>query len=216
MPKGTRSDLLQGLSKGNWSDAMWVAFMSPPRIELLLMIEALGEATVAGLADGTGRRADSLYAHLDILESSGFVSSEERSGEGRPVRVYSLTEAASVRPVDHAEGSGMRRLALAVDVQLRDAARRAKRFAELAEGDPAMAGWCGFTTDIGWFDEERRERFLHLISELRSLLRESRRDRTGRRVFVGFQFCPDVLLHEHRSGRAGRSGDRGAGGSNDD
>jgi predicted ArsR family transcriptional regulator len=216
MPKGTRSDLLQGLSKGNWSDAMWVAFMSPPRIELLLMIEALGEATAAQLSDGSGRSADSLYPHLGVLESSGFISSEERSDEGRPARVYSLTEAASVRPVDHAEGSGMRRLALAVEVQLRDAARRIKRCADLAEDERRSPGDLQVTTDLVWVDAERRERFTHLLSELRALVRESRRDRIGERMFLGIQFFPDVSLKEHRLGKSDRSGGRDGRGPKDD
>lgn len=216
MPKGTKRDLFKGLSRGNWTDAQWVAFMSAPRVELLLMIEALGEATAAQLAEGSGRAADSLYPHLEILESSGFISSKERSDEGRPARVFSLTEAASVRPVDRATGSGMRRLALAVDVALRDAARRIKRCADLAEDERRSPGDLQVTTDLVWVDAERRERFTHLLSELRALVRESRRDRIGERMFLGIQFFPDVSLKEHRLGKSDRSGGRDGRGPKDD
>ncbi|MGA1517315.1 MAG: winged helix-turn-helix domain-containing protein [Phycisphaerales bacterium] len=210
MPKGTKRDLLKGLPRGNWTDAQWESLLSPARVEILVLLEALREATAVELARGTGRSPDSLYPHLEALESCGLIAGRERTDEARVARAYSLTERAATSPVDTQRGAGMRRLGKAVEVNLRDAARRAIRYAEQAEGDPEIAGGYAFISEIGWLDAKGQTRFRALLAELKALFRESREDRDGERFFVGVQFFRDVSLPEHRVSKTAsrRSRDR--------
>jgi hypothetical protein len=115
--------------------------------------------------------------------------------------------------VDTQRGAGMRRLGKAVEVNLRDAARRAIRYAEQAEGDPEIAGGYAFISEIGWLDAKGQTRFRALFAELKALFRESREsreDREGERFFVGVQFFRDVSLLEQRVSKTAsrRSRDR--------
>jgi predicted ArsR family transcriptional regulator len=72
--------------------------MSTTREEILRLIKAQGQASVAELAAGLRLSPFSVRHHLSTLQAEGLVKSAEvRRGVGRPHLAYALTEAAHER-----------------------------------------------------------------------------------------------------------------------
>jgi DNA-binding transcriptional ArsR family regulator len=77
------------------SPARWDAVLSGPRLELLLVLDAIGPASVAELAEHLGRPADRLYHHLRKLVGAGLVREVERRAAGR--RTEAVYDAVAER-----------------------------------------------------------------------------------------------------------------------
>jgi predicted ArsR family transcriptional regulator len=72
--------------------------MNTTREQILNVLKARRQATVADMAEALGISAISVRHHLSALQAEGLVqSSEVRRGVGRPHLVYALTEAALER-----------------------------------------------------------------------------------------------------------------------
>ena len=72
--------------------------MERARDELVRILHERGGASVAELADAMGVSQGSVRRHLDILAGDGLVDvRRERRPRGRPVSVYSLSEAGEER-----------------------------------------------------------------------------------------------------------------------
>jgi len=77
--------------------------MERARDELVRILHERGGASVADLADAMGVSQGSIRRHLDIMAGEGLVDAAlERRPRGRPVSVYSLSEAGEERSsADH-------------------------------------------------------------------------------------------------------------------
>ncbi len=72
--------------------------MNDTREQILRLIKARGQTTIAEMADALSISAVSVRHHLSTLQAEGLVrSAEVRRGVGRPHLAYSLTEAAQER-----------------------------------------------------------------------------------------------------------------------
>ena len=72
--------------------------MERARDELIRILHERGDSSVAGLADAMGMSQGSVRRHLDILGADGLIETRrERRPRGRPLTVYSLSEAGEER-----------------------------------------------------------------------------------------------------------------------
>ena len=73
--------------------------MERARDELIRILHERGDSSVAGLAEAMGMSQGSVRRHLDILGADGLIETrqERRRPRGRPLTVYSLSEAGEER-----------------------------------------------------------------------------------------------------------------------
>lgn len=72
--------------------------MERARDELIRILHERGDSSVAGLAEAMGMSQGSVRRHLDILGADGLIETrQERRPRGRPLTVYSLSEAGEER-----------------------------------------------------------------------------------------------------------------------
>jgi hypothetical protein len=55
-----------------WSPQQWQAVSSPHRLQIMVLMAGLKQATVQELAELSGRTAQSLYPHLEALVAAQF------------------------------------------------------------------------------------------------------------------------------------------------
>ena len=171
----TRPDLLvvQG-------QPMWDAMASPVRSEMVTHLEALGEVTMAELAEAMDRAPDGLYHHMHVMESAGLVIEiGKRAGKRRPESVYALAgrRLTLSRGPDDAPGfiRAMRSLLAGIAARSIDAIR----------AHPAEVV---FRVEAAWLtDREARRVRAHMKQVMRIVHASRRRERRGRRhsVVVG-------------------------------
>jgi DNA-binding transcriptional ArsR family regulator len=189
-----------------WTPQQWQAVSSPHRLQLLLLLTGLKEATVHELAELSGRTAQSLYPHLDALVHAGFLVVREPAETGRRSRVYACGPASMVAPVDATTGRGNRDSAELSALMLHDACARLRRFGSIAEGMPLGEGAeraVAMHSELTWLDDDRRRRVNDLMRQIMAVVQEGRAARGGRRTNVLLYHFPDVTLREARLERDG-------------
>jgi DNA-binding transcriptional ArsR family regulator len=189
-----------------WTPQQWQAVSSPHRLQLLLLLTGLKEATVHELAELSGRTAQSLYPHLDALVDADFLVVREPAETGRRSRIYVCGPASMVSPVDASSGRGNRDSAELAALMLHDACARLRRFGSIAEGVPVGEGaerTVAMHSELTWLDDARRRRVNELMQQLMTVVMEGRSARVGRRTNVLLYHFPDVTLREARLERDG-------------
>ena len=187
-----------------WTPQQWQAVSSPHRLQLLLLMTGLKEATVHELAELSGRTAQSLYPHLEALVHASFLIVREPSVTGRRSRVYACGPASLVSPVNPHTGHGNGDAAELSALMLHDACARLRRFGAIAEGTPIGTHderMMATHSELTWLDEERRRRLNELTRQIMQVIQEGRAARKGRRTNVILYHFPDVTLREARRER---------------
>lgn len=127
------------------SKARWSAMASPLRIQIVDRLRMLESAGVPAIAASLGRRPDSLYHHIRILERAGIIRTDgwERSGSHNQA-VYRL--AGDVRfPYPAMSGRGAAPMIAVTKALLRSADRglaAALTRGGLKESGPDKDLWC--------------------------------------------------------------------------
>jgi len=189
-----------------WTPQQWLAVSSPHRIQLLALLDGLGEATVNELAELSGRTAQSLYPHLDALVNAGFLVMREPAETGKRSRIYARGPALSVAPVDPSTGNGNSNFADMGALVLHDASARLRRYGQTTEGVPNPSGFDAphrLIAELTWLDDDRRRELNGLFTRIREVIQEGRVSRSGRRTNVLLYHFPDVTLREAKSTRRG-------------
>lgn len=188
-----------------WSPQQWQAVSSPHRLQVMVLMAGLKQATVQELAELSGRTAQSLYPHLDALVHAGFLLVHEPQDTGRRSRTYALGPAAMLPPVDPSTGIGNAEAIELAALMLHDSCARLRRYGATVDGVPQNSGEDRervTMSELTWLDDERRRRLNQLSMEILEVIREGRADRTGRRTNVVVYHFPDVTLREARAQRA--------------
>lgn len=184
------------------------ALASPLRQDILVVLEGSAPLSVADLARRIGKRPDTLYHHLRILQRVGLVREERRpSTGGRPGSVWRL-KSAYVRATTSRDGSTR-----ASDVErvvgtlarsgLRDFCRALRR--SLADGLPTPRG----ARACGWMTPRERDRFERRLMRLFDDLR-SRAPRADRAPYVFTSLFSRAAGDTPEPTRSGRPRGRGA------
>lgn len=158
------------------------ALASPLRQDILVVLENSGPTSVAELARRIGRRPDTLYHHLRVLDRAGMVrhSGGDSTG-GRPGSVWQVTaRPIRVRP-EQGAGPPARLAERVVGAMsragVRDFGRAFRRFLAGAGPRPDAMRYCV------WLDEAERRRMHGALAELIERFR-AHEPRTGRSPFV--------------------------------
>ena len=168
----------------------------------MVLMAGLREATVQELAELSGRTAQSLYPHLDALVSAGFLVVHEPQDTGRRSRLYALGPAAALPPVNPETGQGNGDAIELAALMLHDACARLRRFGSVVEGVPLRADADREhvnMSELTWLDDDRRRELNMHIAEIKRIVDEGRKQRTGRRANVVVFHFPDVTLREARA-----------------
>lgn len=187
-----------------WTPQQWQAVASPHRLQLMILMRGLGEATVNQLAELTGRSAQSLYPHLDALLDAGFLEIREAGEGGRRSRAYACGPTCRSAPFDPATGRGNAQFAEMAALLLHDACARVRRFGEIAEGLPTgtgVASTSAFSIELTWLDDELRTRVNEHFDAIRAIIHEGRARHAGRRTNILLAHYPDVTLREAKAKR---------------
>lgn len=165
-----------------WGAAQWRALHSPVRFELFALAEGAAPCSVSDLARLSGRRASSLYRHVEALARAGLLEAGERRRAGRRFEaVYDLGPMGRARPVGEEMGRAAAPLGRLIDRAYRAASRDMR--AAIAAGhvprfrDPDTP--LHFFFEVTWLDDARRRAINEHALEIARLVREGRAARTG-------------------------------------
>jgi DNA-binding transcriptional ArsR family regulator len=200
--KRKRPELLEGLPAGRWTEAQWTCLMSPARLAILQILDSVKDFSASELARASGRRAESLYPHLEALAAAGLI--EFRASGANAGRRYAISEVGRSSPVDYETGAGMSRIARVIEMQARESARKARRVAEMAETDSELAREFYFVLQVGWLDEAKLARFQKILRELREMCVGSESDPSGQRFLLEVKCFRDLSLPDVRAIKAKR------------
>jgi predicted transcriptional regulator len=166
----------------NKSDAkqrrrVWDTLSSPIRVELLVMIEALGEATVADLAGTLERPADRLYHHMHRLEEAGLIRSVgTRVTPRRDQTVYACTPQAVDFEVGPEDAVPFVRMAHAMAKSALSSLESAVAHGEISQDRSRRNGL--FRTEVGWLNRTQQRAVVRHMTAVQKIFAESR---SGRR-----------------------------------
>ena len=187
-----------------WSPQQWQAVSSPHRLQIMVLMAGLKQATVQELAELSGRTAQSLYPHLDALVNASFLVVREPQETGKRSRSYALGPAALLPPVNQATGVGNQEAIELAALMLHDSCARLRRYGTTVDGLPVKSGderERVTMSELTWLDDDRRRRLNKLSMEILQIIREGRAERSGRRTNVVVYHFPDVTLREARKQR---------------
>ena len=153
--------------------AVYDALSSPLRAELMVLMEALGEAVVAELAEAVGRPADRLYHHVHKLEKAGLIRAiGTRAAPRRDQTVYALVPEAVDLRADPSEADQIERMA---SLMFRYALKQfiaTVAAGELHQEKPRRNGT--FRTELGWLNQQQRKAVLQHMDGIREIFAQSR------------------------------------------
>ena len=195
------SRIRTGTASSGWSAEQWRAVRSPHRVHLLAALQALGEATVAELAELTGRTRQSIYPHLAEMARVGIIGTGVSLNARREVVRFRYLPEMLARSVDASTGTGLRQGAEVSARALGDAQTRCRRWGKVADGQPIdFVGNPEAITDISitWLDDAMRLRMNKLLRQVQSILRQGCVRRKGQRTCVLLFHFPDFTAREAR------------------
>ncbi len=194
--------------KTGWTSRQWAAIRSPSRVHLLAALQALGEASVAEIAELTGRSRQSIYPHLASMARAGIVGTGLRMRLGREITVFRFLPEQLAASVDQASGRG---LGAGADVSagaLKDAQLRCRRWGKVADGvriDLARNPEAITSIRVSWLDDRLRARLNRLLRKASAVLQEGCARRKGRRTLVLMYHFPDYTAGEARKALAAKA-----------
>jgi hypothetical protein len=185
------------------SPQAWRVLMSPVRTEIAEALRCGGAMSMAELASATGRPADSLYRHVELLREAGFVVPAGFRKNGR--HIEQLVDVAAddfLLELNDAQGEQenlavvdtVRSFGRAAERAVRDASRaRELRF------DPANRN-ISINYELGWLTPEAYQEVRALVRRLKSIMDEGKRKREGRMYMTFVVATPVVRKSRRRSG----------------
>ncbi|MFM9107291.1 MAG: winged helix-turn-helix domain-containing protein, partial [Chloroflexota bacterium] len=163
-------------------------------------------ATVADLAQLTGRSQPSLYHHLRIMATHRLVGQEVERRAGRPVRVFVYDASVNRRVVDAKTGQGIKELGTLAGAMLREVGTRVRRWATVHDRRPIRTGADAdaiLVTELAWFTPRERARAIRHLHALIRLARSTHGRRRGERFCMTLLQFRDYTVREARQERAG-------------
>jgi len=183
------------------------ALVSPVRQELVDMLQALGTASIADLAERMGRPADGLYYHVRALVAAGLVQQAgTRSRGGREEAVYcTLAPEEGMRLRYPTEGGSAREtLQRLVASMVRTAGREFKdalaRPETVASG-PRRELWAARSK--GWLSTAELAHANRLLVQLVDLLSHGPTGARDRLLNLTFVLAPGTVQTARRGRRKG-------------
>ncbi len=176
--------------------------MAPVRAEILEALRLLGPCSVAEIAAALDRPADSLYRHLEVLESVGVVVETGYRKAGRNAERM-VDVIADDFAIDFRDRGGAAENKAIVDsvASFTKAITRAVR-------DSAAARQIDFSADsrnisvnyeLGWLTPERFAEVRALIRRLKAIMDESKRSPSGR-LYMTLAIATPVTRRRHARG----------------
>lgn len=184
------------------SPKTWSRLIAPARAEILEALRLLGPCSVAEIATALDRPADSLYRHIDLLESVGVVVETGFRKSGRNAeRIIDVT--AHDFGIDFRDRAGAAENKAIVDTvtSFSKAITRAVR-------DSAAARQLDFSADsrnisvnyeLGWLTPERFAEVRALIRRLKEIMDEGKRSRSGK-LYMTLAVATPVTRRRHARG----------------
>lgn len=160
----------------------WRVLLSPVRVEVAEALRAGGPMSIAQLAAMLGRRADSLYRHVELLRKAGFVKHAGHRKAGR--HVEQLFEAAArdfVLDLGAEEGPQADRAVV-------ETARAFSKAAERAVRDAARAGALNLARadrnitinfEQSWLTPAKFRQVRNLIRQVKAIMDAGKAPRKG-------------------------------------
>ncbi|MDX2017021.1 MAG: helix-turn-helix domain-containing protein [Planctomycetota bacterium] len=185
------------------SPQAWRVLMSPVRTEIAEALRCGGAMSMSELASATGRPADSLYRHVELLREAGFVVPAGFRKNGR--HIEQLVDVAAddfLLELNDAQGEQenlavvdtVRSFARATERAVRDASRaRELRFEQGSRN-------ISINYEIGWLTPEAFQEVRALVRRLKSIMDEGKRKREGRMYMSFVVATPVVRKSRRRSG----------------
>lgn len=184
-----------------WTSLQWRTLSSPVRFELFTLAEGAAPCSISDLAKLSGRRASSLYRHVEALVRARLLVASERRRAGRRFEtVYALGPMATARSIDNGPPSGPKGLpartrahvSTIVERGFRTAARNVRTALEAGHRpllrDPSTP--MSFFFEVTWLDDARRRRLHAHMRAIADLVVEGRAKRTGALHGIVASFAP--------------------------
>jgi len=174
---------------------------SGPRLEIVMALSTLGQASAAEVGYLLDKAPDSLYHHLRVLEQANLVRACNQRRVGRRTEtIYELVADELYFDVDFPTGRNTERAVKLLNTHL----KRASRITEAAfragvattregERNTHVRG------DVAWLDEGEVQRVNEIVGELRDLFAKAKRRRHGALHSFTFAFSP---VHRERGADA--------------
>jgi DNA-binding transcriptional ArsR family regulator len=182
-------------------DDQWSAMCSGPRMEIVMALSTLGQASAAEVGYLLDKAPDSLYHHLRVLEAAGLVRACDHRRVGRQTEtVYELAADELFFDVDFASGRNTERAVKLLNTHL----KRARRITEEAfrSGVASTREESRNTHvrgDLAWLDDDEVRRVTEIVNELRDLFARAKQRRHGKLHAFTFVFSP---VHRERGADA--------------
>jgi DNA-binding transcriptional ArsR family regulator len=179
--------------------AQWRAVASPARFEMIEFMRALAPCSLAELAEGMDRPADSLYHHIRRLEKAGIARVVDRRKAGRQTEaVYDLTGDDLKLDFDASTGKN----AKAITQLVAAVSRLAQRTFTAAVASDAMLGdpvkRFAIRSDSAWLDDDQLARVRDLLAQIVEIFETNKSSRHGKLYYLHAILSPIVRRRHAR------------------
>lgn len=182
------------------SPPAWRVLLSPVRTEIVEALRCGGAMSMVELSTATGRANDSLYRHVELLRTAGFIVQAGFRKRGRHIEQL-IDVAADDFLLELGNDRGdqenlviidtVRTFAKAAERAVRDAARaRELRFEQSVRN-------LSINYELSWLTPEAFEEVRSLIRRLKVIMDEGRRKREGR-LYMSFVVASPVVRQPTR------------------
>lgn len=165
------------------SPAAWEVMSSPVRTEIVEALRLIAPCSVAELAAVIDRPADTLYRHIELLQEAGFITEAGyRKGERNVEQLIDV--AADDFAIDFRDSSGEAENRAVVRMAgsfLKATARAVRDSAEARQLEfGSSTRNLAISYELSWLTPERFAEVRGLISRLKQIMDEGKKQRQGR------------------------------------